>query len=150
VVLLKEKAGERLLPIWVGPHEGDLIKLQLAEQDTPRPLAYELMKRLLDVAQATVERVVVSRLHEQVFYATLFVRIGNRIHEVDARPSDALPLAMRVGAPLFVAPEIMEAQGVKPEALEEKLGKDQAQPAPHIMWVSAPVPRFNPPPSEKK
>ncbi len=152
VVLLQEKNGERLLPIWVGSFEGDMIKLLLAEKDTPRPRAYELMKRLLDVAQATIERVVISRLHEQVFYATLFVHVGDQTHEVDARPSDALALALRVKAPIFVAPEIMETQGVKPEALQDKLGEGQSRPTAQIMWISAPVLDFKlpTPPEETK
>jgi bifunctional DNase/RNase len=148
VVVLKEKAGERLLPIWVGPHEGDLIKLLLAGQDAPRPLTYELMKRLLDAAQAVVERVTVNRLHEQVFYAAVTVRAGGRTQDVDGRPSDALALALRAGAPIFVAPDVLDSQGVRPEALYDKLSGEPGQAAVPVAWVSAPVPEFKLPPAK--
>jgi len=140
VVLLKEKNGERLLPIWIGPHEGDMLKVQLAEKSAPRPLTYDLMVRLLELAHLTVERAVVSRLHEEVFYATLSVHVGGQVHEVDARPSDALNLALRVKVPIFVVPEVMEAQAVQPEALPAKLAADQASIEAEFEWVSAPLP----------
>lgn len=134
VVLLKEKAGERVLPIWVGPHESDMLALQLSGQAAPRPLTYELTARLLEVAQAHIERVTISRLHEEVFYATLLVRANAQTHEVDARPSDALNLALRFQAPIFVDPAILEQAGCAPEALHGKLEKGLSQPP--IVWVS--------------
>lgn len=152
VVLLKEKIGERLLPIWIGPHEADMLKLQLAEQSAPRPPTYDLMVRLLELAQATVERVAVSRLHEEVFYATLWVRVGDTVREVDARPSDAFNLALRVKAPIFVAAEVMDAQSVQPDDLPAKLAKDQESIEGKIEWVSAPLPdwRLPKPPEAQK
>ena len=125
VVLLKEKNGERLLPIWIGPYEADMLLLQLAEKSTPRPITYDLMMRLLELAGVTVERVAVSRLHDEVFYATLWVSVEGKTHEVDARPSDALNLALRVKAPIFVAAAVMDAQGVQPDDLGAKLAGDQ-------------------------
>ena len=143
VVLLKEKSGERILPIWIGPHEGDMLKLQLAEKSSPRPITYDLMVRLLELAGVSVERVAVSRLHEEVFYATLWVRIGSKTHEVDARPSDALNLALRAKAPIFVAAEVMEAQAVQPDALPAKLAADQSSIEGMHAWVSVPAPELN-------
>lgn len=143
VVLLKEKDGERVLPIWVGPHEGDVLALQLAGRSAPRPLTYDLTMRLLEAAQAAVERVSVSRLHEEVFYATLFLRAGGVVHEIDARPSDALNLALRAGAPIFVDADVMDDQGVRPEALPAKLAREAEWPADDIEWVSSPPPDFS-------
>jgi len=140
VVLLKEKNGERILPIWIGPHEGDMLKLQLVEKSAPRPLTYDLMVRLLDLAHVTVERVAVSRLHEEVFYATLWVRVEGKTHEVDARPSDALNLALRAKAPIFVAAEVMDAQAIQPNELPAKLKGDQSGIEDKGEWVSAPLP----------
>ncbi len=84
VVLLKEKNGERLLPIWIGPYEADMLMLQLAEKSAPRPITYDLMVRLLELAGGKVERVAISRLHDEVFYATLQVSMEGKTHEVDA------------------------------------------------------------------
>lgn len=107
VVLLKEREGERVLPIWVGPPEGDAIALRLAGISTPRPMSLMLMARVLELAEIAVERVVVTALRDDIFYASLGVRIGDRRHEVDARPSDAITLALYENAPIFVAPEML-------------------------------------------
>ena len=76
IILLKEVAGARILPVWVGAVEGNLLALQLANISTPRPLAYELMARLLQVAEIPVERVAVTQLHDNTFYATIWIRGG--------------------------------------------------------------------------
>ena len=138
VVVLKEKQGERLLPIWIGSHEADMISLQLAGGSAPRPMTYELAARLLEAAHATIERVAVSKLREKVFYATLWVKTGDSAQEVDARPSDALNLALRVNAPLFVAPEVMDGCSVQPDQLEAKL-EENMEPVT-FKWVNAPAP----------
>jgi uncharacterized protein len=108
IVLLKEVAGKRILPLWVGIVDANLLALQLANISPVRPLAYDLMARLLQVAEIPVERMAVTQLLENIFYATIWVKVGNRVLEVDARPSDALNLALRVRAPIFVAPELFE------------------------------------------
>jgi RNA polymerase sigma factor (sigma-70 family) len=152
IVLLKERNGERILPVWIGPHEADMLRLQMAEKSAPRPLTYDLMVQLLELAQAVVERVAVSRLHAEVFYATLSVRVDGKTHEVDARPSDALNLALRLNAPIFVAPEVMDGQGVQPDDLPAKLAKDQESIEGKIEWVSARPPDLEMPkrpPQEK-
>ena len=104
----KEVAGARILPIWVGVVDGDLLAMQLANISPVRPLAYDLMARLLQVAEVPVERVAVTQLRDNIFYATIWVKVGDRVREVDARPSDALNLALRVRALIFVAPELFE------------------------------------------
>jgi len=141
VVLLKEKAGERVLPIWVGPHEGDMLALQLAGQSAPRPLTYELTARLLEAAQARIERLTIARLHEEVFYATLLVRTQAGAQEVDARPSDGLNLALRCQAPIFVDAALLEQAGCAPEALYDKLEKSVSRQPP-VVWVSQRAPAF--------
>jgi RNA polymerase sigma factor (sigma-70 family) len=113
IVLLKESAGERILPIWVGSFEANSLVLQLSEISTPRPMTYDLMARLLKVAEIPVERVAVTNLRDNTYYATIWVRIGDRLHEVDARPSDALSLALRLKAPIFVTPEAFEQGRVR-------------------------------------
>ena len=102
IVLLGERGGDRVLPIWVGPPEGDAIVLYLAGERLPRPLTIDLTARLLEAAGARVDRVTVNRLEENTFYATVRMRSARAVHEIDARPSDALNLALRAGAELFV------------------------------------------------
>lgn len=112
IVLLRERDGARRLPIWVGPPEGDALTLLLRRESLPRPLTFDLTIALLAAVGATVERVVVTRLEDKTFYAVVAVRAGEETHEVDARPSDALNLAARTGAPIFVDGALLEASGV--------------------------------------
>jgi uncharacterized protein len=112
IVLLREKEGDRVLPIWIGPPEGDSLTLQLRGGTMPRPLTPDLTARLLEAAGASVERIVVTKLEEGTFYAVLAVAAGGEVREVDARPSDALNLALRVGAPIFVDGAVFEQAGL--------------------------------------
>jgi RNA polymerase sigma-70 factor (ECF subfamily) len=146
VVLLKEQDGQRALPIWVGAPEGDTIGLALAGIETPRPMSLGLMFRVLGVADIAVERVVVTALRDDIFYAVLALRIGGQLHEVDARPSDAIALALYADAPVFVTPEIMDfsfvvnAPDVLPalEAQNERARVDKGRPVedPPMAWRS--------------
>ena len=115
VVLLREESGVRALPIWIGPFEAESIAIHLREKEIKRPLTFDLMKTLLELGHVQVGRADIHRLHEEVFYANLVVKTGDGEAEIDCRPSDALNLAVRLGIPVFVAPEIMEAQGRVPD-----------------------------------
>jgi RNA polymerase sigma factor (sigma-70 family) len=133
IVLLRERGGERALPIWVGPPEGDAIAYQLGGEAAPRPLTADLMARLVAVAGATIERVVVNSLREKTFYGTIVVSAGGTSHELDARPSDALNLALRVGAPIFVEDAVMDSSaGELPAVLDrdvdERLSYETEEP----------------------
>jgi uncharacterized protein len=108
VVLIRERDGQRVLPIWVGAFEGDAIALALAGIDTPRPMSLSLMHRVLGMASIAIERVVVTALRDNIFYAVLTLRINGQPQEIDARPSDAITLALYAGAPVFVTPEMLE------------------------------------------
>jgi len=108
VMLLKEQAGDRILPIWVGAMEGDAIAMLLAGLSAPRPSTFELTAQLLNVARLTVEKVAVTNLRDDTYYATMWVKLRGRVREVDARPSDAITLALRTKAPIFVTPEVLE------------------------------------------
>jgi RNA polymerase sigma factor (sigma-70 family) len=108
VMLLKEQAGDRILPIWVGAVEGDAIAMLLAGLSTPRPSTFELTTQLLDVAKMKIDKVAVTILRDKTYYATIWVKIRGKIHEVDARPSDAVTLALRKKVPIFVTPEVLE------------------------------------------
>jgi RNA polymerase sigma factor (sigma-70 family) len=115
IVLLKEHSGERALPIWIGPCEGDAIVVRLQNQALKRPLSFDLIIILLGLGNLQVTQVAISRLHETVFYATLSVQIQGEAAEVDCRPSDALSLAVRLDAPIYVAPDVMDEAGVMPD-----------------------------------
>ncbi len=116
VILLKpigELAGEgRLLPIWIGAQEATSILVAVEGADVPRPLAHDLMRSLLDSVGASVTGVAVTRIDEGTFFAevTLSTALGERV--IDARPSDAVALASRVDAPIWVADAVMADAGV--------------------------------------
>lgn len=112
IVLLKESGGERVLPIWTGFPEADVLATQLVGWRTPRPMTVDLTAGLLEAAGARVERVVIESLRENTFFATVTLIAGGESHEVDARPSDALNLAARMGAPVFVDQKVMDDHGV--------------------------------------
>jgi RNA polymerase sigma factor (sigma-70 family) len=114
IVILKEKMQDRYLPIWIGPSEADLLLFKLQEKELKRPLVFDLTRTLMDLGSLTLEKVAVSRLHEQVFYGSLTIRKNGTTHEVDCRPSDAINLAVRQDVPMFVAAEVMEQAGELP------------------------------------
>jgi RNA polymerase sigma factor (sigma-70 family) len=128
VVLLQENEGERILPIWVGPAEGDLLALYLREQPMTRPLTADLVEALLVISGTQVVRAAVSKLHEQIFYGTLTVRLAQEPDpvEVDCRPSDALVLATRLDIPIFVAPAVMDATSIPATHLHRDNGESIA------------------------
>src|SRR5207244_5130932 len=124
IVLLREKGGDRVLPIWIGAPEGDALALQLTGGTMPRPLTADLMASLLEVSGAAVERVAVNSLRDKTFYAVITLSTGGRTSEIDARPSDALNLAARVGAPIYVDEEIIDSSGMRAGEVLGKLDDD--------------------------
>lgn len=112
VMLLKEANGSRVLPIWIGHPEGNALALQLAGKTLPRPLTQDLMANLVAAAGARVERISVGHFGENTFYAAVTVSAHGESEELDARPSDALNLAVRVDAPVFVDARVMEEWAV--------------------------------------
>jgi RNA polymerase sigma factor (sigma-70 family) len=137
IVLLREKGGERVLPIWIGAAEGDALASQLTGRSMPRPLTPDLMARLLEASGATIERVAVSSLRDKTFYAVITVTAGGRSTDLDARPSDALNLAARVGAPIYVDEEIMESGGVRADEVLGRLDDDAPfEDEPEGEWCS--------------
>jgi RNA polymerase sigma factor (sigma-70 family) len=117
VVLLQERQGQRILPIWVSLAEGNALALHLAEVATPRPMTFDFMVQLLDVSALHVDKVAITTLLDSVFYATLWVRAGAHVHEIDARPSDAINLALRMRVPIFVDPAVFARASLSPESV---------------------------------
>ena len=113
VIVLYDEAGRRMMPIWIGPHEGQCIAMGLSDFATPRPLTYNFFSSLLQGINARLEEVHVVALKKDTFYAVVKMRCGKKTSEVDARPSDAMALAVLNDAPIFVAEEVLEAAGAK-------------------------------------
>jgi RNA polymerase sigma factor (sigma-70 family) len=111
ILVLLDEAGRRVLPIWVGPSEAMCIAMPLRGVTNMRPMTLAFTAKLLAVSGATVEEVCVSALKDSVFYATVKLRQGGTLHEIDARPSDALGLAVYTGSPLYVAEDVLATAG---------------------------------------
>ena len=112
VVILKDPAGDRYLPIWIGAWEASAIAMRLQGLTPERPLTHDLFASTLEAVDAKVARVIISDLAEETFHARLFVERDGHVGEVDARPSDALALAVRVGAPIFAVPSVLDQAGL--------------------------------------
>ena len=108
VVILKETGRERYLPIWIGPWEASAIAMRLQGLTPERPLTHDLFANALEALDATIARVVISDLANETFHARLYVVRDGHEGEIDARPSDALALAVRVGAPIFAMPSVLD------------------------------------------
>jgi uncharacterized protein len=109
IIVLRDGEGQRILPIWVGVFEANAIALQIEHVQTPRPMTHDLLKNMIDDLQARVERIVVCDLKDNTFYAAIHVSTGAARHVVDARPSDAIALALRTGSPIFVEERVIES-----------------------------------------
>jgi bifunctional DNase/RNase len=112
VVVLKEKASERYLPIWIGNTEADAIVIQLQNVPVPRPQTHDLLKSVIGELGAKVTRIVVNDLENDVFFARVNIDIDGRHVEIDSRPSDAIALAVRVHAPIFAEDTVLDKAGV--------------------------------------
>ena len=126
IIVLRDQEGQKVLPIWVGVFEANAIALQIENVQTPRPMTHDLLKSVLDNLHAVVERIVVSDLKENTFYATIYVRVDGEKIPIDARPSDAIALALRTGSPIFVEESvILNAKTV--ESTRETMDSDRLQ-----------------------
>lgn len=115
IVVLREEDGDRHIPIWVGPNEAEALSLNLRGTEVPRPLTHDLIKNVIEALDATVSHILIADLREDVFYATIVLDVNGRVVEVDARPSDAINVAVRTSAAIFVGEMILAQAGVVPE-----------------------------------
>jgi len=138
VVVLKEEGMERYLAIWIGPYEADAITIKLQGVEIARPLTHDLLKQSIQQLGATVSHVLVNDLQDDTFYARVVMdRNGERI-ELDSRPSDAIALAVRVQAPIFVSESVMERAGVVPDEeidMEGVTPEEEEQLAPYRDFI---------------
>ncbi len=137
VVLLREKAGSRVLPIWIGPAEANAIAMELQGMKAQRPLTHDLLKQVLTGLGGALRRVVIGAVKENTYFAELVITREDHVFQVDARPSDSIALALRLHAPIYAAdslfddagatepapPEGAPGPGLDPQALKQYLEK---------------------------
>jgi bifunctional DNase/RNase len=132
VVILKEKLAERYLPIWIGPSEADAIAVRLQGVHVPRPLTHDLVLSMIDVLGASLHSIIISDLKNDTFYAKVMLNVDRGQIEVDARPSDALALAVRSEVPIYADESVLDKASI---LLDKDTGKplaegETAEPAP--------------------
>lgn len=134
VIILKEKDADRYLPIWIGPAEADAIAVRLQEVTVARPLTHDLLRTAITTLGAEVKSIIVNDLANDTFYARIILDQDGRHLEIDARPSDAIALAVRAGVPIFAEEAVLEKAGVlldketeKAEAEGEKRPVDEEE-----------------------
>ena len=113
IVVLKEEATGKTLPIWVGLFEANAITMGIEHTWTPRPMTHDLIKNIIEGMNANVRRIAVHDLRSNTFYAIIYLEIDGKVVEIDSRPSDAIAVALRVKAPIFVAEKVLESAGHK-------------------------------------
>jgi len=111
IVVLKEEATGRTLPIWVGLFEANAITMGIEHTWTPRPMTHDLIKNVIEGINANVRQITVNDLRSSTFYAIIYLEVDGRVVEIDSRPSDAIALALRVKAPIFFAEILLESVG---------------------------------------
>ena len=124
VVILKEAARDRYLPIWIGPWEASAIAMKLQGLTPERPLTHDLFATTLEELGARIDRVIISELADETFHARILLERDGRTVEVDARPSDALALAVRAGVRIFAADSVLEQAALGGEGLGEGEGDE--------------------------
>ncbi len=128
VVILQEKDGERVLPIWIGPAEASAIAMELAGVKFSRPLTHDLLKQVIVGLGADLRRVLITQVKENTYYAELHIHREDHVVQIDARPSDSIAVALRLKAPIFTQDNLLEATSVDTvEPTQPELGIDDAE-----------------------
>lgn len=107
VVILQEKEGERVLPIWIGPSEASAIAMELAGVKFSRPLTHDLVKQVITGLGGRLSKISITKVQENTYYAEMEVRQGENVVQIDARPSDSIAVALRFGAPIFTQEDLL-------------------------------------------
>lgn len=118
VVILRDADDKSFLPIWVGVFEANAIALQLEGIETPRPMTHDLLKETISQLDGVVDRIVITKLVENTFYAELHIVVAGRQIVVDSRPSDAIALALRTSSPVFVEESVLEKSRAQDDSAE--------------------------------
>jgi uncharacterized protein len=120
VVILRDTVRERYLPIWIGPWEANAIAMRLQGVTPERPMTHDLFSSTLEQLGVVVRQIVVSDLADDTFRARMFLELDGKSFEMDARPSDAIALAIRAGVPIFASDSVLDRAAVIPESAEEE------------------------------
>ncbi len=116
VVILQESDGERVLPIWIGPGEASAIAMELAQMKFPRPLTHDLLASVLGGLGGALQKVIISRVEENTYFAEMIIRRNGEVISIDARPSDSIAVALRTQAEIFAHEELLEMMSVEGSA----------------------------------
>jgi len=127
VVILKDNDEKKWLPIWIGPHEAKMISIALEKTVPNRPFSPDLIKNIIEVASLEVEKVVISDIKNNTYYATIWIKQGEKQLLVDARPSDAIAVALRLEVPIFIADDVMKKASISHSSKEEDISMRLAQ-----------------------
>ncbi len=114
VIILKDELSNRVLPIWIGIFEANAIAMKLENVSSPRPMTHDLLASVVEALGGRVEKVVVDDLRDGTFYGKIYIRKGGEVIKIDSRPSDAIALAVRVSAPVFVEEKVFEEASILP------------------------------------
>lgn len=137
VVILKEKLGERYLPIWIGPAEADAIAIGLQEVALTRPLTHDLLHSVIHDLGATVTSIVVNDLANDVFHGRIVLETGDKHLEIDSRPSDAIALAVRAQVPIYAEESVLDKAGILFEDGKAKLASSSQITEEELKRLSA-------------
>ena len=124
IVILKDLDGSSVLPIWVGAYEANAIALEIEKVATPRPMTHDLIKNVLLGAEMNIQKIVVSELKEDTFYAVIWLEQDGKLISIDSRPSDALAMALRLDSPIYVDEEVLKSSKVN-HAVAEKTNSEE-------------------------
>lgn len=124
IVILKDVAGDAVLPIWVGPYEANAIWLEIEKASTLRPMTHDLLKNLIHGLNAEIERIVVTELKDDTFYAVIWMQQNGEAVSLDARPSDAIALALRADCPIYVSEDVLKIAKVIPNAADSATSEE--------------------------
>jgi hypothetical protein len=125
IVVLKDPASDAVMPIWVGIFEANAIAIELEKMSAPRPMTHDLTRNLVHHLNARLERVVITEIREDTFFAVLWLRQGEESVMVDARPSDAIALALRFDCPIYVAEQVLQSARISTSATTEGQSSEQ-------------------------
>ncbi|MFZ4827323.1 MAG: bifunctional nuclease family protein [Phototrophicaceae bacterium] len=153
IIVLKDLHDDRYLPIWIGPFEADAITAELQDIQQQRPLTHDLLRNVIEEMGGQIVHVLVNDLRNDVFYARILIDYNGERLEVDSRPSDAIAVAIRAKAPIFISELVMERASIQPEAnVEHEDSTEDQDVEEDVAEEVSPAPSTNQPtaPSDQK
>ena len=127
VVILKDHDEKKWLPIWIGPYEAKMISMALEKTKPNRPFSPDLIKDIIESAELGMEKIVISDIKNNTYYATIWLKKGGKKLLIDARPSDAIAVALRLASPIFISDEVMKKASISHSSKEEEVAVRLAQ-----------------------